>query len=138
MASIIQAGKTLRTGNTNSRKNGYIARSGHKTSQTAIIFAPFVTVMLRIRSHLRGMYGNLEGFQRHDHHRRIWPAAYSLAIATMTFDHHQRAGTAFIADFAANASAGKGKIHRSEFILISEKCPFCQSLTYLPVSARAA
>ena len=69
---------------------------------------------------LQRAYGNLEGFQRHDHQGRIWPAAHPLAIATMTVDHPQRAGTAFIADFVANASAGKRKVHGSEIIFISE------------------
>jgi len=73
---------------------------------------------------LQCAYGNLEGFQRHDHHGRIWPAAHPLAIATMTFYHPQRAGIAFVADFAANASAGKRKVHGSEIILMSEKMHF--------------
>ena len=73
---------------------------------------------------LQCAYGNREGFQRHDHHGRIWPAAHPLAIATMTFHHPQRTGIAFVANFAANASAGERKVHGSEIILMSEKMHF--------------
>jgi hypothetical protein len=73
---------------------------------------------------LQRAFGDLEGFQRHDHHGHIWSAARLLAIATMTIEHLQRAGTAFIADFAANASAAKRKFHGNEIILISEKRNF--------------
>jgi hypothetical protein len=69
----------------------------------------------RLATHLtgRGMearcaLAELETCRRHNDERREWTTAGSLAIPAVTVQHHHRFASAFIANLAASASAGKG------------------------------
>jgi hypothetical protein len=63
---------------------------------------------------LQRAFGQLERPDRHDDHGCVAAAAHLLAIAAVAFEHQQRSGTAFVADFTANATAGKRKVHGIE------------------------
>src|SRR5690349_5969924 len=60
---------------------------------------------------LNHAFGDFEGFERHNDRRHVRPSRDLLAIAAMTFEHHQGFGITFVADFATNTAAGNGKIH---------------------------
>jgi hypothetical protein len=72
---------------------------------------------------LQRALGDLEGAQRHDHHRHVRSTTQLLAVSAMAIDHLQRSGGAFVTDLAANAAADKRKVHRGETILISQAGP---------------
>jgi len=61
----------------------------------------------------------LESCGRHDDERRERAPAGSLAIAAVTVHHHQRFGSAFVANLAASASAGKGRGYFVHILFVS-------------------
>ena len=60
---------------------------------------------------LKLAFGDSERLKRNDHDRHVRAATEPLAIATMTVQHQKWFSDTFVSDFAANATAGNGKVH---------------------------
>ena len=84
------------------------ARAAFGTEAAQVVAA----VQARSGVMLQRAFGYPERLERRDNDGSVRPAAHLLAVTTMAFKHHQWSGAAFVADFTADATAGKGEFHQ--------------------------
>jgi hypothetical protein len=66
-------------------------------------------------------FGDLKGAEWDDNHWQVRSPAELLAVAAVAFQHPQWLGGAFVANRTAQAAAGNGQIHSTQFSVIPGK-----------------